>query len=58
MNPSPLPMPPTNAHNDIRAPLRALCKKFPSVYFRKIDEQRGYPEEFVKLSPTPAGSPP
>lgn len=37
-----------NAHNDIRAAVRDLCEKFPPAYFRKIDERRGYPEEFVR----------
>ncbi|MDB5758337.1 MAG: acyl-CoA dehydrogenase [Burkholderia sp.] len=34
-------------YQDIREAVRALCAEFPSEYFRKIDEQRGYPEEFV-----------
>lgn len=33
---------------DIRDGIRSLCAQFPDEYFRKIDEQRGYPEEFVK----------
>src|SRR5512141_784231 len=32
---------------DIRDAVRDLCAKFPGEYFRKIDEQRGYPEAFV-----------
>ena len=32
---------------DIRDAVRALCANFPDEYFRKIDEQRGYPEAFV-----------
>ncbi len=32
---------------DIRDGVRALCANFPDEYFRKIDEQRGYPEAFV-----------
>src|SRR5512141_3107597 len=32
---------------DIREAVRALCAGFPDEYHRKIDEQRGYPEEFV-----------
>jgi acyl-CoA dehydrogenase len=35
-------------HQDIRDGIRSLCAQFPDEYFRKIDEQRGYPEEFVK----------
>jgi acyl-CoA dehydrogenase len=34
-------------HHDIRDAVRALCAEFPGEYFRKIDEQRGYPAEFV-----------
>ncbi|RZA32868.1 MAG: acyl-CoA dehydrogenase [Lysobacteraceae bacterium] len=34
-------------YQDIRDAVRALCAEFPAEYFRKIDEQRGYPEEFV-----------
>jgi acyl-CoA dehydrogenase len=37
----------TDAHNDIRDAVRELCSKFPAEYFRKLDEQRAYPEEFV-----------
>ena len=36
-----------NAHEDIRDAVRALCAEFPGEYFRKIDEARGYPEDFV-----------
>src|SRR5437868_6786602 len=32
---------------DIRDGVRALCAQFPADYFRKVDERRGYPEEFV-----------
>jgi acyl-CoA dehydrogenase len=35
------------SHQDIRDAVRALCAEFPAEYFRKIDEARGYPEEFV-----------
>jgi len=34
-------------HGEIREAVRALCRQFPDEYHRKIDEQRGYPEEFV-----------
>ncbi len=33
---------------DIRAGVRSLCAEFPDEYFRRIDAERGYPEEFVK----------
>jgi len=35
------------SHQDIRDAIRALCTEFPDEYFRKIDEQRAYPEAFV-----------
>jgi acyl-CoA dehydrogenase len=34
-------------HQDIRDAVRALCAGFPDEYHRKVDEKRGYPEEFV-----------
>ncbi len=33
---------------EIRDGIRSLCAQFPDEYFRKVDEARGYPEEFVK----------
>ncbi len=36
-----------NQYQDIRDAIRDLCKQFPDEYFRKVDEVRGYPEEFV-----------
>lgn len=32
---------------EIRSGVRALCAQFPDEYFRKVDEERGYPAEFV-----------
>ncbi len=32
---------------EIREAVRDLCAQFPAEYHRKIDEKRGYPEEFV-----------
>ena len=32
---------------DIRDAVRDLCAQFPDGYFRKVDEQRAYPAEFV-----------
>ncbi|MHA7685743.1 acyl-CoA dehydrogenase family protein [Cupriavidus sp. PET2-C1] len=34
-------------YQEIREAIRDLCGQFSSEYFRKIDEARGYPEEFV-----------
>ncbi len=36
-----------DSFQDIREAIRDLCGQFPSAYFRKIDEERGYPEAFV-----------
>ena len=33
---------------EIRDAVRALCADFAGDYFRRIDEQRGYPEAFVQ----------
>jgi len=32
---------------DIRDGIRSLCAQFPDEYFRRVDEKRAYPEEFV-----------
>ena len=37
----------SDQYQDIRDAIRDLCKQFPDEYFRKVDEARGYPEEFV-----------
>ncbi|MGB3835591.1 acyl-CoA dehydrogenase family protein [Castellaniella sp.] len=34
-------------HQDIRDAIRDLCAQFGDEYFRKVDEARGYPAEFV-----------
>ena len=36
-----------DAYQEIREAIRALCTDYPDEYFRKIDEQRAYPEAFV-----------
>ena len=38
---------PTDAHQDIRDAVRALCAEFPDEYHRQIDRERGYPTAFV-----------
>ncbi len=35
-------------HAEIRQEVRKLCARFPGEYWRKLDEARGYPTEFVK----------
>ena len=34
-------------YQDVRDGVRALCAQFPDEYHRRIDSERGYPEEFV-----------
>src|SRR6266571_5200776 len=36
------------SHQQIRAAVRDLCSRFPGEYWRKLDEARTYPEEFVR----------
>jgi acyl-CoA dehydrogenase len=38
----------SEAHADIRHAVRDLCARFPAEYWRGLDEQRAYPEAFVK----------
>ncbi|MBB3710500.1 acyl-CoA dehydrogenase [Limimaricola variabilis] len=38
----------TDEYQDIREAVRALCAEFPAEYHRRIDQERGYPEEFVE----------
>ena len=38
---------PADQFQELRSALRELCAQFPAEYFRRIDEQRAYPEEFV-----------
>jgi alkylation response protein AidB-like acyl-CoA dehydrogenase len=35
-------------HGEIREAVAALCARFPGEYWRKLDRERGYPEEFVR----------
>jgi acyl-CoA dehydrogenase len=37
----------TEKFPELREALRDLCTHYPDEYFRRIDEERGYPEEFV-----------
>ncbi|HAL69619.1 MAG TPA: acyl-CoA dehydrogenase, partial [Pseudomonas sp.] len=34
--------------NAIREGVRALCAEFPAEYWRTLDEQKAFPEDFVK----------
>ena len=35
-------------HTDLRTAVRELCSRFPDSYWRELDTQEAYPEEFVK----------
>ncbi len=35
------------SHHEIRDGVRAVCKEFNSAYWQRIDEARGFPDEFV-----------
>ena len=36
------------AHAELRSAVRALCQQFPDSYWRELDQQRAYPETFVR----------
>ncbi|MFZ3161325.1 MAG: acyl-CoA dehydrogenase family protein [Rhodoferax sp.] len=38
----------TATQNEMRAAVRALCAQFGDEYWRKLDEQNAYPEQFVQ----------
>jgi acyl-CoA dehydrogenase len=38
---------PLDEHQEIRAAVRHLCSQFPDEYFRRVDEEKAYPEQFV-----------
>jgi acyl-CoA dehydrogenase len=42
-------------HQEIRDAVRDLCRQFPDEYFRRIDEQRAYPEASSMRCSAPAG---
>ncbi|MBI4482713.1 MAG: acyl-CoA/acyl-ACP dehydrogenase [Acidobacteria bacterium] len=35
-------------HQDLRGAVRQLCQRFPDSYWRELDQQRAYPETFVR----------
>ena len=39
---------PTDTHQPLRQAVRDLCSAFDGEYWRRIDEERGYPEAFIK----------
>ncbi|MCP5348238.1 MAG: acyl-CoA dehydrogenase family protein [Gammaproteobacteria bacterium] len=34
---------------EIRNSVRRLCRQFPNQYWRELDQQRGYPDEFIRV---------
>lgn len=34
-------------HEDLRQAVRSLCADFPNAYWRKVDAEAAYPEDFV-----------
>jgi acyl-CoA dehydrogenase len=40
--------PSEDPHGELRDGVRAVCKQFDSAYWQRVDEARGYPDEFVK----------
>ena len=38
----------SDMHDQLRLAVRDLCSRYTGAYWRKVDDARGYPEEFVK----------
>ncbi|MEX2164768.1 MAG: acyl-CoA dehydrogenase family protein [Sulfuricaulis sp.] len=38
----------SSAHTDLRDAVRELCRRYPDKYWRGVDREQRYPEEFVK----------
>src|SRR5438034_10255077 len=41
-------MAPIESHAGLRLAVRTLCQQFPESYWRELDQQRAYPEAFVR----------
>jgi len=39
---------PDDTHAELRAGVRALCDQYDSAYWQRVDDERGYPDAFVK----------
>ncbi len=37
----------SDSYSEIREAVRDLCSHYPDEYRRKVDDERGFPEEFV-----------
>ncbi|HET8609090.1 MAG TPA: acyl-CoA dehydrogenase family protein [Burkholderiales bacterium] len=42
------PVPESDPHSELRDAMRGLCSRFTGEYWRNIDEERAYPEAFIK----------
>jgi acyl-CoA dehydrogenase len=42
------PIPFVDQHQELREAVRALCARFDSAYWQRVDAERGYPEAFVE----------
>src|SRR5215203_300055 len=38
----------TGSHEELRSGVREVCERFPDDYWRRLDAERRYPEEFVR----------
>jgi acyl-CoA dehydrogenase len=43
----PITLPTGDDHSDLRDAMRDLCSTYDDAYWRRIDDERGYPEEFA-----------
>ena len=41
------PLPAVDRHQELREGVRALCARFDSAYWQRVDAERGYPDAFV-----------
>jgi acyl-CoA dehydrogenase len=41
-------VPDVELHQDLRSAVAALCRRFPDSYWRDLDREEAYPEEFVR----------
>src|SRR6202051_1297918 len=41
------PLPAVDRHQELREGVRAVCARFDSAYWQRVDAERGYPEAFV-----------
>ena len=35
-------------HQDLRSAVGELCRQFPDTYWRELDREQAYPEDFVR----------